>query len=47
MAVDPYHKYFQEKKCSLSHSNATQFCPFANQICKWLAKYLYINDKDV
>ena len=27
--------------------NAMQFCPFANQICKWLAKYLHMNDKDV
>ena len=26
-----------------------QFCPFADQICNWLAKYLYImiNNKDV
>ena len=31
----------------LFSNNATQFCRFANQICNWLVKYLYSNDKDV
>ena len=36
-----------EKLFSMTLQNATQLCPFANQIFSWLAKYVYINDKDV
>ena len=24
-----------------------QFCPLANQVCNWLAKYLYINNEQI
>ena len=32
---------------SIAQENATQFSPFPNQISNCLAKYVYINDKDV
>ena len=40
-------QYPGKSSFSTAKQNATQFCPFVYQICSWLAKYLYINDKDV